>query len=96
MEECSYVKVDGAVVIDAMKKLDELFHDAGSDYYNCICNPDEVNKNNFDTFFSSGAYCGAFEMAKLLFGPDFKITCDIANGGKLEHRLEVVDETDLR
>lgn len=70
MEECSYVKVDGAVVIDAMKKLYGLFHDAGSDYYNCICNPDEVNKNNFDTFFS--------------------------NGGKLEHRLEVVDETDLR
>lgn len=96
MEECSYVKVNGTVVSDAMKKLDELFHDAGSDYYNCICNPDEVNKNNFDTFFSSGAYYGAMIMAKLIFGPNFRVVYSNTANGIWKHLLEAADETDVR
>lgn len=93
MEECSYVKVDGTVVSDAMKKLDELWRNIDPVRYDDV---PILAKDNSHSFFYSGAYYGAMTMAKLLFRPDFEITCDIANGGKLEHRLEVVDETDLR
>lgn len=93
MEECSYIKVDGTVASDAMKKLDELWRNIDPVRYSADVS---FLKDNPHSFFYTGAYYGAKMMAKLLFGQDFEIAYVPTTRGRCEHRLEVVDETDVR